>query len=90
MSEADLLVAKPEVGGGLGSRFGGGSELVGGRYLGFATCRNLTKLAGSGSAGSTPARARVLLGEVPVASSPRHRKVDNANLGLATAAPVEI
>jgi hypothetical protein len=28
--------------------------------------------------------------EVPVASSPRTKKVDNANLGLATAAHVEI
>jgi len=39
VSEADLLVAKPEVGGGLSCRFDGGSELVGGRCLRFGTSR---------------------------------------------------
>lgn len=39
VSEANQLAAKPVVGGGSGSRFGGGPELASGRYLGFANSR---------------------------------------------------
>jgi hypothetical protein len=36
VSEADLPVAKPDIGGGLEGRFGGKTGLTSGRCLGFA------------------------------------------------------